>query len=251
MRLEHHSWMQIQEYFEKKDIVIVPLGSVENHGSHLGLGTDFIIPDKIVELLESKVDILSIPVMPFGMADHHMNFPGTLSIGHDGLFLIMTKIIEQLFNYGARKIIFLNGHGGNTPVLNRIALNMNKKGAICAIIDWWTLAGQINPNWKGGHAGAQETSAMLYINPDYVHMDYAKEFHAQNLSDELVYAGANEVLCNGIPISVPRSVEKLSTSGWYGTDNIKTSTAEWGKEMLESTVDYVADFILKFEKVKL
>ncbi|MEA5096222.1 MAG: creatininase family protein [Sedimentibacter saalensis] len=71
---------------------IVPLGSVENYGSHLGLGTDFIIPNKIVELLERKVDILSILVMPFGMVDHHMNFPGTFFIGNEGLFLIMTKI---------------------------------------------------------------------------------------------------------------------------------------------------------------
>lgn len=251
MRLEHNSWMQVKEYFDKKNIVVVPLGSVENHGSHMGLGTDFIIPDKIIDLLESRIDVLSTPVMPFGMADHHTSFPGTLSIGHDGLYLVMSRITEQLYNYGARKVIFLNGHGGNTPVLNRIGLDMNKKGALCAIIDWWSLAGKINPTWKGGHAGAQETSALLYVNPDYVHMDYAREFTPQNLSEELIYEGANDVLCNGIPVSVPRLVEKFSSAGWFGQDDIKTATKEWGEEMLNATADFLADFIVKFEKVKI
>lgn len=251
MRLEHSSWAQIKEYFEKKDIVVVPLGSVENHGSHMGLGTDFIIPAKLVEMLHQRVDVLSIPVMPFGMADHHVNFPGTLSIGHDGLFLVMSRIAEQLYNMGARKIVFLNGHGGNTPVLNRIGLEMNSKGALCAIFDWWTLAGKINPKWKGGHAGAQETSAMLAINSEYVHMEYAMDSKPQDLSDELIFGGSNDVLCNGIPVTVPRLVDRLASAGWYGNDDIKTATKEWGEEMLNATADFLANFIIKFEKVKL
>lgn len=204
----------------------------------------------LIELLEERIDVLSIPVMPFGMADHHMSFPGTLSIGHDGLYLVMSRITEQLYDAGARKIVFLNGHGGNTPVLNRIALNMDKKGALCAIIDWWSLAGQINPEWKGGHGGAQETSAMLWINSDYVHMDYAREFAPKDLSEDLTYDGGNNVLCNGISVQVPRLVDKLAPSGWFGPDDIQTASKEWGEEMLNSTADFLADFINKFEKVK-
>ncbi len=250
MRLEHSSWAQVKEYFEKKDIVIVPLGSVENHGSHMGLGTDFIIPTKLIELLEDKIDVLSAPVMPFGMADHHINFPGTLSIGHDGLYLVMSRIAEQLFNMGARKIVFLNGHGGNTPVLIRVGSDMDKKGAKCAIIDWWTLAGQINPKWKGGHGGAQETSAMLAINPEYVHMDYAREFVPKDLSEDLTYGGSNNYICNGVPIQIPQLVDKFAPAGWFGPDDIQTASKEWGVEMLDATSDFLADFITKFEKIK-
>lgn len=251
MKLQHSSWLQVKEYFEKKDIVIVPLGSVENHGSHMGLGTDYIIPEKLVELIEEKIDVLSIPVMPFGMADHHTSFPGTLSIGHDGLYLVMSRITEQLYNIGARKIVFMNGHGGNTPVLNRIALEMNKKDALCAIIDWWSLAGEINPEWKGGHGAGQETSAMLSINPDCVHMEYARESNPTDLSSDLTYSGGNNVLCNGINVQVPRLVDKFAPSGWFGSDHIKTASKEWGEEMLKATADFLVDFIQKFEKVEL
>ena len=108
MLLEKSSWAQVKAYFEKNDTVVVPLGSVENHGSHMGLGTDFIIPTHLVQMLQSRSDVLCAPTMPYGMADHHMEFPGTLTIGHDGLYLVMSRIVEQLYAYGARHIVFLN-----------------------------------------------------------------------------------------------------------------------------------------------
>lgn len=246
MRLEHSSWAQVKAYFEREDTVIVPLGSVENHGSHLGLGTDFLVPDHLVKLLEERVDVLSAPTMPYGMADHHMEFPGTLTIGHDGLYLVMSRIVEQLYAYGARHIVFLNGHGGNTPVLNRIGVHMARKGCLCAIIDWWSLAGKINPAWKGGHAGAEETSAMLAINPDWVHMEYAMEFEPRDLSAELPFASANDVLCDGVPVTVPRPAAYYSAAGWFGQDDIRTASAQWGVEMLNGVADFVASFIEKF-----
>lgn len=251
MRLEYSSWVQIKEYFEKQDIVVVPLGSVENHGSHMGLGTDFIIPEKIVELLQERSDVLCTPVMPFGMADHHIEFPGTLTIGHDGLFLVISRIAEQLKNMGAKKIVFLNGHGGNTPVLTRVGLNMEQNGVLCAIIDWWVLAGQLRAEWKGGHAGAQETSAMMYAAPHAVHMDYAKEFHPVDLTEKLTYGGANNVLCNGIPVQVPRQTGHYSSAGWFGTDDIQNANAQWGEDMLGEVADFLADFLTKFEEADI
>ncbi len=248
MRLEYSSWSQVQEYFKGHDTVVVPLGSVENHGSHMGLGTDFLIPAKIIELLQERSDVLCAPVMPYGMADHHTDFPGTLTIGHDGLYLVMSRIAEQLCEMGAKKIVFLNGHGGNTPVLTRVGLEMEKKGVLCAIIDWWTLAGQLRAEWKGGHAGAQETSAMMYAAPQGVHMEYAKPFEPKNLTDELTYGGSNFVSCNGILVQVPRQTSEFSEAGWFGADDIQTANPEWGEHMLREVADFVADFLRKFEK---
>lgn len=250
MRLEHSSWAQVKAYFENHDTVIVPLGSVENHGSHMGLGTDFLIPDHLVELLQSRIDVLSAPVMPYGMADHHMEFPGTLTIGHDGLYLVMSRICDQLYSYGARHIVFLNGHGGNTPVLNRIGVYMARKGCLCAIIDWWSLAGRINPAWKGGHAGAEETAAMLAINPDWVHMEYAMDFVPKDLSPELPFAGANDVYCDGVTVTVPRPAAAYSDAGWFGPDHIRQATPEWGREMLEGVADFIASFTEKFSRAE-
>lgn len=251
MRLEYSSWAQVQEYFEKKDIVVVPIGSVENHGSHMGLGTDYIVPTKIVELLQDRSDVLCTPTMPFGMADYHTDFAGTLTIGHDGVYLVMSRIAEQLRTMGAKKIVFLNGHGGNTPALARVGVDMDKKGVICGIIDWWVLAGQLRPEWKGGHAGGQETAAMMYAKPEAVHMDYAREFHPADLTKDLTYGGASNVLCNGIPVQVPRQFIKFADAGWCGPDDIQTATPEWGEKMLGEVADFVADFVSKFDQVEV
>ena len=248
MKLETSSWAQVQEYFERQDMVVVPVGSTENHGSQLGLGTDFLIPGKLIELLQSRSDVLCAPVMPFGMADHHTPFPGTLTIGQDGLHLVLSRITEQLYGYGARKFVFLNGHGGNTPVLTRIAVEMSKKQAYCAVFDWWVIAGKIREQWRGGHGAGQETAAMMYACPEGVHMDYAREFHPKDLTPELTFAGGSNVLCDGIPVPVPRTTEQFSEAGWYGPDDIKTATPQWGEEMLTATADFLADFIEKFKK---
>lgn len=251
MRLEYSSWLQVEEYFKSNDLVVVPVGSVENHGSHMGLGTDYLIPDKIISLLEERLNVLSVPVMPFGMADHHTTFPGTLSIGHDGLYLVMSRIAVQLHQMGAKRLVFLNGHGGNTPVLTRIGLDLEAKGVLCGIIDWWVLAGQLRPEWKGGHAGAQETSAMMAAAPWAVHMKDAKESVPKGLSAELPYGGGNHVLCNGIPVQVPRQTSAFSSAGWFGLDDINRANQQWGEEMLLTVADFIADFIHKFKKAMI
>ena len=163
MRLEHSSWLQVQRYFTQHDLVLLPIGSTENHGSHMALGTDLLVPDYIAGELDKQLEILITPVMPFGAADHHSSFPGTLSIGVDGLYLVLSKICEDLWRYGARRFVFLNGHGGNNPALSKVGLELNQKGGISAQLNWWTVAGELNPAWKGGHAAGEETAAMMAI----------------------------------------------------------------------------------------
>lgn len=247
MKLENSSWLQVEEYFKHRDLVVVPLGSVENHGSHMGLGTDFIIPAELADRLQQRTNVLSIPSLPFGMADHHTDFPGTLSIGDDGLYLVMSRIISQLYQMGARKILFINGHGGNTPALTRVSLAMEKKGMLCAIVDWWVLAGQLRDGWKGGHAGAVETAAMMHVRPEAVHMELAMESRPADLSADLTYGGAGQVLCQGIPVQVPRQIRHIVEAGWFGPDDIQTAGPEWGQEMLDAVTDFLEDFISKFE----
>ena len=117
MFLEKISWVQAQEYFEKKDIAIIPVGSTENHGSQLCLGTDFLIPRKLCEMMDERLDVLIVPTIPYGVGDQHANFPGTITIGADGLYDLVTRIVNELYRFGIRKFVFLNGHGGNSRFL--------------------------------------------------------------------------------------------------------------------------------------
>lgn len=251
MKLASLSWKQAEEYFENSDIVMIPVGSVENHGTQGPLGTDFIIPTHLAEMIETKTEILVAPTMPYGVCPHHKSYPGTINIGYDGLVNVMRGITDSLFNQGIKKFVFLNGHGGNNPALDTVALEIYNKGGVVACVDWWSLAGQINSEWKGGHAGGQETSAILAIDDSLVDLEACLPRKSNNLTENLTVSSINMVRFKGSDIRVMRDVRDVVESGWFGPDDPKDATAEYGKVMLETTADYITDFINEFKKVEL
>ncbi|MDR2899724.1 MAG: creatininase family protein [Clostridiales bacterium] len=249
MRIEHMTWPQAKRYFETSDTVVISVGSIENHGTHGALGTDYLVPDRLIDMICKDLDVLCTPVMPFGQADHHMGYPGTISLGHDGLYTVMKAVAESMYAHGARKIIFLNGHGGNTPVLARVGADMRKLGCICAELDWWLIAHKLNNNWLGGHGGAQETSAVMAINPDYVDLDAILDTNLTPLSDTLPSDGIGTVLFKGVSVPVQRGMHEVSSSGWSGPDHPKNASIKWGNEMLTGVSEFIIDFITEFKKV--
>ena len=164
----------------------------------------------------------------------------------------MTRIVDQLYGFGIRKFVFLNGHGGNTP--GAPAGGPGTGRAPCHGCDLKLVAFSRRnwiPRWKGGHGGGEETAAMLAIDPSCVHMEYFMPFEPKDLSPDLTFAGSFNVNCNGVSVPVPRHVDRYSSCGWYGPDSPETATKEWGEEMLKATADFCVDFIKKFERVSL
>jgi creatinine amidohydrolase len=251
MRLETISWAIAKEYFERKDIVVLPVGSIENHGAHLALGTDYLVPVKLVEMLEKRLDVLFAPALPYGNADNHMSFPGTVSLGEEGLYQTVKSIVMSLYNHGARKVVFLNGHGGNINALSRVGIDLNRKGGLSAILNWWLITPALNEKWAGGHAGAHEASTVMAINENYVYLDRAEDTELINLSENLISNNLNGVFYKNINIPVPRFTENITKTGWAGSDHPKEANAQWGQDMLNGLCDFYADFIEEFEKIKL
>ena len=251
MRLEEISWKQAERYFERKDIAVIPVGSIENHGSQLALGTDYLIPKKLTEWVERELDVLILPGVPYGVANHHQGFPGTISLGEEGLYLVMSKIVWALYEYGIRKFVFLNGHGGNDGVLNKIGLEIEDNGGISALFNWWQIAGELNPAWKGGHGGGEETAAMLAIDEKYVHMEDYMPLVPNDLSENLPVSSVKTVRFKGVDVIIPRHFQSVTESGWFGPDDPRDATVSWGNEMLDATGKYLCEFIAEFEKVEL
>lgn len=251
MRLENMRWPQVEEYFKSKDTVMITIGSIENHGPHLCLGTDYLVADKLAEIVDKKADVLLTPPMPFGNADHHMAFPGTITLGYEGLYVVVRGIVESLYVHGARKFVFLNGHGGNINVLTKVGAELNRIGGLAAVLNWWMIAPALNPAWAGGHASGQETSAIMAINEQCVDLGALEDFKFNGLSENLPADGLSTVKFKGVSIPLPRSVDKVTTPGWYGSDSPKDANIKWGNEMLEAVADFIADFIKEFEKVQI
>lgn len=251
MKLANLSWKQAEDVFSRIDTAILPVGSVENHGTHGPLGTDYMIPERLAEMIDAKSDVIILPVLPYGVCPHHKSFPGTINIGHDVLIQLVRNIVFSLFEQGIKRFIFLNGHGGNDAALDTVALELYNQGGIAATVDWWVLAGQLNPDWAGGHAGREEGSAIMAIDESLIDINEALPLQYNNLTDNFKCLNINTVEYKGANIKIMRDVRDVVESGWFGKDDPKYSTKEEGIEMLNATADYLLDFIKEFKKINL
>lgn len=251
MRLAHISWKKAEEYFNVNDTVLIGIGSIESHGTHIALGTDTLIPSKLLAMIEDRIDVLIAPMVPYGSCDHLLDFPGTVSIGEEVLYMVLKKVVESLKKHGARKFIFLNGHGGNVGTIKKICLELSDEGNLGTIINWWLLAAKINPVWKGGHGGAQETSAMMAIDEGLVDLDDVKEIDFKDINDNLKQIGFYEVDFKGIGMDIPRRIKHVTDNGWIGPDHPSKASVKWGEEMLNATADYIVEYVNEFRLIKL
>ena len=112
MFLERISYPEVEAYLRKSQTILLPVGSLENHGKHMPLGTDTLIPEHLCSLLDARFpELLIAPPLHYGATEDLRGFPGTISIGVEGLRMLLTLIVDQLFDYGFRRFIILNGHG--------------------------------------------------------------------------------------------------------------------------------------------
>ena len=147
----------------------------------------------------------------------------------------------------------MNGHGGNNKAIENVGIEVFKKGAMVASLNWWLMAGELNPAWKGGHGGAEETAGVMAVDPELI--DYAYIHEPMNLIDDIApnmkTTGWGTVDFKGATVVIPREMKNYSANGWYGSDRPDLATKEWGDAMLNAMADYIADFVVEFEKVEL
>lgn len=252
MRLANITWPRAEQYFKENDMVLIPIGSIECHGRHMPLGTDVLIPEKITDLIEEKSSILIAPMIPFGACQSLSPFPGTIHIDTEVLYLYVKQIVDSLYRHGARKILFLNGHGGNIKTLEKIGLEYEEKGAMVALLNWWLMAWDMNPAWKGGHGGGEETAAIMSIDPSLVDSSEINgPLKMKDINENIIATGFCSVKFKGVQIEVIRHTPNVTDNGWIGIDNPNTATKEWGTEMINTTANYIVDFIEEFKKVEL
>lgn len=253
MRLDRSTWPAVQRYFATHDTVMLLFGSTEQHGTHNPLGTDTMAPQKLSELVETKLpDLLIAPALPFGSTSRFEEFPGTISLGDRILSEVVNKVCDDLRRHGARHFVFLNGHGGNSKVLMEAAVALSRKGCLAAQLDWWKMVRDFKPAWAGGHGGAQETSANLYIDPTTVDMDAIEDMNLVNdLGAEIPTIHFCTVKYKGVSVEVPRPTSYITNNGWIGPDHPRTASAQWGEEMLTAVANWMVDFIQAFAKAPL
>ena len=252
MRLSNLTWPKAEEYFRAHDTVLIGIGSIECHGRHMPLGTDTLIPDFLLDKIEQKSDVLICPTIPYGATESLCDYPGTINLGTELLYQVLGRVCDSLFQHGARRFVILNGHGGNIKSIDRVGYDIQRKGGILAELNWWLMAWDMDPAWKGGHGGGEETAAILGIAPSLVDQsEVAGPMKLHDVYDTLKATGFTSIEYKGVTVNIPRLTPSVTHNGWIGPDHPETATEEWGRKMLQTTADYIVDFMEEFKKVDI
>ncbi len=180
--LEELGWPDVVEYLRRDDRLILVVGSTEQHGRHLAFASDVWQPWEIARRLSDQTGVLLAPPLNYGMSLHHLGFPGSLSLRPHTLSSIVVDLLESAYEHGFRRILLLNGHGGNIPsIQSALAEALNELFDLQVRLgSWWhepevrAVLDQAFPGKPSGHADTGETSLVMAIRPDAVHLDRAE-----------------------------------------------------------------------------
>ena len=187
-RYEKLTWPEVNAAVARAPVCVLPVGSIEQHGPHLPLDVDVVCPRGIADGAGREVPdkLLVLPTLWNGYTAHVMDFPGTLNAHPTTLLESVLDITRSLAYHGFKKILLLNGHGSNAPVLDLAARRTNlETDAECAALSWWgllTVDKDFLPGWReskfpGGcsHACELETSLYLYLDGAGVRRDLVRD----------------------------------------------------------------------------
>jgi creatinine amidohydrolase len=248
-----HTWLELRELARRDDVVIViPTATLEDHGYHLPIDTDVRLIEAIaqgaVERFNNANDGIALlfPTTVHGYTPHHMDFPGTVSLRWNVFVESLLDCGRSLCRHGFDRILILNGHGSNAPLVDIAArlINLEHRGAVCMASTLYLttpesieLLERERTSERGGmsHACELETSMYLALEPSLVQMDRA----VREIPDW------NENVWNDWPSGGPLSYwpywSGFSRSGVMGDPTV--ATAEKGRAFLDRAQDECAEFI--------
>jgi creatinine amidohydrolase len=247
--LPYLTWQDIQSLPDKQNIVIVqPLGAIEQHGLHLPLIVDAAIVTgvigKALQALKPEIPAYALPTLTYGKSNEHWHFPGTITLTATTLLQTLMEVGESLYRAGFRKLVFLNGHGGQPQVVDIAARDLRQRFSDFQVFPhfvWNALPPSAFSPWlspqelqEGIHAGDAETSLMLALLPDQVKLDRAVAEYPPALTayPALSWEGA-------CPIAWMTC--DLSKTGTIG--NPSTASVDKGQQMLEALATAWAQII--------
>ena len=173
-------------------VLVVPLGSTEQHGPHLPLSTDTVIAVALAErVAAARSDVLVGPALPYGSSGEHAGFAGTLSIGQDALELVVIELVRSADAFAG--VVLVSAHGGNAEPLQRAVRTLQAEGRSVAA---WMPRG-----YDDAHAGRSETSILLALDDGRVRLDRAEAGATQPLPEllgALRAGGVRSVSPNGV-----------------------------------------------------
>ena len=242
------SWPEFAEYVKENEMIIIPVGVLEEHGHHNPLGTDTYIAEKAAYEIGKLAEVAVAPVMPYGYTTNITDFPGTISLDPLLYRKLLVSYAESYIRHGIKKILFVNGHGGNTDALQMVSRDIfEKHGVFCSYNQWWEVLPQLKSEWNcADHGGYFETSLMMATNAEIIDMSKAKTAPAIQMTEKLAYGHGWQF--NNARINVPANLYNMQKIGNVGNPP-QEANVELGQMMLDEYVKFNVELIVEMKKV--
>jgi len=233
---------------EKFEVAILPWGSCEPHNLHLPYGCDSLTVEKISIISAEKANkkgakIIVLPTIPIGVNSNLFGFPMTLHFSPSTQLAIIKDILRAIEIHKIYKLLIINGHGGNEfKAILREVYGFTKVHIF--LLDWWKIGEDICKDvcedTSGEHGNESETSWMMYLYPNLVHLEWAddgkvKKSRFKELEEKKIW--------------MTRPWHLLTTNSGYG--NPKKATEKKGEKIVEVSTDRISSFLIKLSKTKL
>jgi creatinine amidohydrolase len=201
-----------------------------------------------------RTGALVTPTLPFGYAEYHTDFPGTLSLSNDTYVRVLTELVNRLVQYGATHILFINGHGGNAFALSQIGLKLRDRNVVAGMVQWWDITGRLRPHWGFGHGDLTETSLMLSLTPNLVQMSEAAPSGEIAPVPQLVPITPWDFVWEQGVVHVYLRTRDISPRGALKEESGKPpagASRAFGEEIVNLVSDYLCRFVEIFRTIRL
>lgn len=266
--LPHMTSPEVQDLLTRTDMVILPIGSLEQHGLQGPIGTDVLGVIERGKLIAQKTDVLVAPILLPGNSPYHMAFSGTITLPAETIQLVYFQAAQSLLAHGFKRFLILNGHAGNTAIVQYLVDRINQETAGIAVeLDdaaqpFLTRAVRQGPPAFDRHAGVSETSRSLYLTPGLVNMAAGRTApltlrpHLQKILPEVVAGDPTATrvfLAEALKAASTgkgTSTKDMTETGVWSALDVKTATAERGRDETEASVNAAVAFIERWKQLR-
>lgn len=234
---------EAKEKFAQTKMAVIPIGSIEQHGPHLPLGTDAMAGIAFGKRVAEKLNAVFVPFSVIGVTPYHMPWPGTITLKQSTLMSYFSDVCESLYHHGIREVLVTNGHEGNIPPLRVAADEIQQKldGLRIVFSNTWVVVNKLYPELEQTHAAAMETMEVLCYDPSLVHLDRAED------PSELEAGRSGHQWSRGNDVFVVmKDFKEVALSGWYGS--LEGATVDRVPDVMERVSDYIANQALAMFK---
>jgi len=269
--LPHMTWPEVRDLLTRTDVAIIPVPSLEQHGFHGPIGTDYYIGVETAKLIAQRTDALVAPILMAGQSPYHMEMPGTITLSNETLERVYFEAAQSLIRHGFKRILFYNSHAGNQYMTRFVADRINQETAAVAL-ELGDAADTMrsepparstsSPQPFDRHGGVGETARSLYLFPTLVQLSKAEPAtltfppHLQQMLP-LVRAGDRAATLvflaealKGKETGKHTSVAEMSTTGVWSERDPKDATAEQGRRATDAFVDAAVRFIERWKQLR-